>query len=107
MQHDLRSIEARVDGYTRLCLTAIAVLLTILVIGLWADGVRSTDKAVAADRWLDSSAQRNSLVQIQKETNRKLDELIALLKSGEIKVQLTEAPAKGAGARHVKSAKTK
>ena len=34
-----------IDGYTRFCLTAIMVLLTLLVVGLWSDGPALTGPA--------------------------------------------------------------
>ena len=100
--------NVRVDGYTRVCLTAIAVLLTVLVIGLWADltgPVREAraeskfrdskaQKALTEGRWGTSSAPQQAIARAQQESNLKLDELIKLLKSGEIRVRVVgmEAP---------------
>jgi len=103
MDRDIRQIRAKVDGYTRVCLTAIAVLLTVLVVGLWAEGVPSADHARAADPKVfgDSAAQREEMTKLQKETVDKLDELITLLKSGEAKVQVIQGGKAAPGVENV------
>ena len=85
-------IKVRVDRYTRVCLTAIAVLMVVMILGLWADGNWSS-RAGAGDVLFDSSSQRNAQIEAQQQTNAKLDELIKLLKSGEAKVQMADAGA--------------
>ncbi|MHC4982558.1 MAG: hypothetical protein ACYTF6_05245 [Planctomycetota bacterium] len=92
MDSEKKYVPAKVDGYTRFCLTAISVLLTVLIIALWAEGVPSADEARAEDPRLfgDSAAQREELTSLQQQTIAKLDELIALLRSGEAKVQLAQ-----------------
>ena len=89
-----RKVQVRVDTYTRVCLTVITVLLTVLIAGLWAEGVPTGELASArppAGRdakkplW-DSVSQREALVKEMQQVNRKLEELKALLKSGEAKV---------------------
>ncbi len=99
MQRRPRDIRVNVDGYTRFCLTAIAVLLTVLIIGLWAEGVPGSAEARAekAPVFGDTGAQRQVLVDAQKATNAKLDELIALLKSGQVKVQVVQPGKAGPG----------
>ncbi len=113
----------QVDRYTRFCLTTIAVLLTLLIIGLWADGVKTVGQARAAGsrskfqdptaakafqegRWGTSSAA-GKMAATQQQTNAKLDELIKLFKTGQAKVQIVgEMPeAKGAGDADGSSAK--
>ena len=90
MQWESQNMRLRVDGYTRGCLTAITVLLAILVMGLWAEKAPVSGRVGAAEKvWLNSAAQRKDLVDAQKKTNTKLDELIRLLRSGEVKVQVT------------------
>ena len=87
--HDYdKDMKVRVDGYTRFCLTAIAILLTITVIGLWSEAFRSNE-ALAAQPFADTSAQREALLAVQKQTNAKLDSLIDMFKSGQAKVQVT------------------
>ncbi len=94
-----KKMTVRVDGYTRVCLTAIAVLLTALVIGLWAEIPASVD-ARAAEPFLNTSAQREETKKAIDGTNDRLDKIIDLLKSGEIKVQMVasapDATRKGA-----------
>jgi hypothetical protein len=85
-----------IDGYTRLCLTAIAVLLTVMVIGLWAH-TPGPSEATAAEmpRGFDAAGQRRSILEAQQETNKKLGELIELLRSGQAKVQVAAPAASG------------
>lgn len=89
-----RKVQVRVDTYTRVCLTAIAVLLTVLIAGLWAEGVPTSQTASAGSPatgrevnkpYWDSAGQRDAMVKEMQQVNRKLDELKALLKSGEAK----------------------
>ncbi len=96
-------ITISIDGYTRVCLTAIAVLMTILIIGLWASGPEpmSGEQAVAAARrvkpdktLLDARAQRMELLKEARETNKKLDKIVAVLKGGEMRVVLAESKTK-------------
>lgn len=90
MQTERAKIHVHVDRYTRVCLTLIVVLLTVLIVGLWADGVKTSDRAVAAEPFLNTSMQREKLLANTATTNEKLDELMKLLKSGDVKVQVAE-----------------
>lgn len=95
--------NVQVDSYTRVCLTAITVLLTVLVIGLWSEIARPTQasaavyrdekarKSVEQGRWGTSSAVGKHAA-IQKETNENLRELIRLFRTGEAKVQVVAQP---------------
>jgi hypothetical protein len=101
---DRARITVRVDWYTRICLTVIAVLLTVVIAGLWADGVQLAPTARADDKVMfDSTADRKAMIAEQQSTNAKLDELIKVLRSGEGKFQVVDSPAasdkKGQGAR--------
>jgi len=96
-----------VDTYTRCCLTAIAVLLTVLVIGLWATGPAGPAPSSAAPpRSADSdsggignpNALRMATLNAIGTTNQKLDKIISLIESGKIKVVLADAGAKNAPA---------
>ena len=104
MQNEQKDIKVSVDRYTRFCLTAIAVLLTILLVGLWADGVHVADDALAAEPFgVDAGAQRNTIIKAAEATNAKLGELISLLKSGQVKVQIAGVPKKAAaGGAHAR-----
>ena len=88
-----------IDGYTRFCLSAIVVLLTILIVGLWANGPASdvSDASAAAKEsksgrstlnLIDARAQRVGTLKAAQKTNKQLDKIIALLKSGEIRVSI-------------------
>ena len=97
MANNQRRVRIQVDAYTRVCLTVLAGLMTILIVALWADGVNVSDSAGAREVFLDSSAQRNAIIAETKKTNQKLDELISLLRSGSVKVQVLSKDAKQAG----------
>ena len=98
-----KEIQVRVDGYTRVCLTVIAVLLTVMIVALWADGVPPGEQAMAGKviteerRPPGPGSQRAEIVTAQKQTTAKLAELIAVLKSGDVKVRVTEMPAVSEG----------
>lgn len=88
-----KRIEIRVDAYTRVCLTAIAVLLTATVLGLWCQAGPWTPTASAAGAATDGTfgdmgGRIAAQLDAANKTNAKLDELIGLLKSGQVKVQL-------------------
>ncbi len=89
----------RVDAYTRVCLSVIAVLLTVIVIGLWAETPRIAADAAAKGPsakspkvFLDSSAQRKAQIEELQKTNQKLTELVSMLRNGQAKVQIVAAP---------------
>lgn len=100
---DNERIHVRLDTYTRVCLGAITVLLTVLIVGLWAQ-MPLAGTAGAADTTFAPSL---TSYKAQEITNAKLDELIALLKDGSVKVQVVgEARDAGGGnATTSKSAK--
>lgn len=95
-----------VDAYTRMCLTAIAVLLTLLIVGLWAtESVPSVDRSVGAERQVrtertilpNAGAQRNAILKAIQATNQKLEQIAQLLEGGKVRVVLAEGlPGKGA-----------
>ena len=91
-----REMRVKVDAYTRVCLGAIAVLLAVLVIGLWAEGTWSS-RAAAADGIMDAGSQRMAMIKVLDEQNTKLGELITLLKNGQAKVQVVDAEGKPVG----------
>lgn len=92
------SVKVRVDGYTRVCLTAIAVLLTVLVLGLWAELPTHGQKAVAQEpvsrenRYVPrSTLELGDLAAQQQVTNQKLDRLVELFETGQARVQVVSA----------------
>ena len=98
-------VVIRIDGYTRFCLTAICVLLTVLILGLWVMTPPTTPAARAADEngpppggVFNAGAQRVAAVdaatatnQKLDATNQKLDRIISLLESGQAKVTVQQA----------------
>ena len=98
MGHEKQNMRVRVDGYTRCCLTVIAVLLTILVVGLWADAVPDAPPVKAAEKKppeLPHPARKTQeLLEEFRKSNVKLDELIRLFKTGQAKVQVDSTEGK-------------
>jgi hypothetical protein len=100
----------QVDMYTRVCLTAIAVLLTLTVVGLWSDRAPAVPSAQARtyspndkdapDRPAENTtgeksraAEISPFVGVREEvvkSNEKLQELLNLLRSGDVKVQVVK-----------------
>ena len=99
MQGIERDMRVRVDSYTRVCLTAIACLLTIIVLGLWADvgissHVRAQEPVSRENRYQPrSTIDIGEMLAQQQMTNQKLDQIIKLLENGSAKVQVVEAAA--------------
>ena len=111
---DKRQANVRTDLYTRTCLTAITVLLTLLVVGLFSDTIDPVgraeagptkytptgQKAISGGRWGTSSAAEKTAAQ-QTQTNAKLDQLISLLKTGNAKVRIVGSEGVGQGGVNV------
>ncbi len=89
-----KRIDLKVDTYTRVCLTVIAGLLTVLIVGLWAEAPPTGPEARAAlgTGIPDSGQQRQRIIKELQSNGEKLDRLIALLKNGQAKVQIAEDP---------------
>ncbi len=108
MNRRQRKIQISIDGYTRFCLTAIMVLLTVLVIGLWADlpftPAAQAEKGSTRDsreKFRDSRSARKQMLgeqidamKYQKDAAKRLNELVELFESGNAKVQLIDKDAK-------------
>jgi hypothetical protein len=73
---------------TQKLLTAVVVLQVLTLLGQWT-GQPGTSTVSAAIP--DPGAQRQEQVAQQKETNEKLDKLINLLKSGDVKVTVEKS----------------
>ena len=75
-------------------------LLTVLIIGLWADYTPQASRAEATKPFIDNSTQAEivQVIRAQDRTTAKLTELITLLKSGQVKVKVADEgkPAGGA-----------
>jgi len=92
-----QGIQLRVDTYTRVCMTVIAGLLTVLILGLWADGVPLSRSVVGAagigkGRGLENVAarQREQMIKALGDNTAKLDRLVKLFESGRAKVQVAD-----------------
>jgi hypothetical protein len=77
-EHAMKSAHPRV-------LTAVLVLQVLTLLGLWTGHGPLSGAAAAIP---DPGAQREALVAEQKATNQKLDKLIDLLRSGDVKVKV-------------------
>lgn len=116
MQRARERLTVTLDGYTRVCLTVIAVLLTVMIVGLWATGparsagaqaepARRPARPARISLLPDSGAQRMVLVKAVETTNRKLDRIISLLQSGKIRVVLVDAKGRKVAANAPKEAR--
>ena len=92
-----QGIQLRVDTYTRVCMTVIAGLLTVLILGLWADGVAPSREAVGAagvgtGRGLENVAarQRAQIIKALEANTAKVERLVKLFESGKAKVQVVD-----------------
>ena len=70
---------------TQKLLTAIVVLQVLTLLGLWTGLPRTAESQAAIP---DPGAQREAQVAEQKKTNEKLDQLMEVLKSGEVKIKV-------------------
>ncbi|MBN1764297.1 MAG: hypothetical protein JW860_03490 [Sedimentisphaerales bacterium] len=87
-------MKVTVDTYTRVMLTIIAVLLTLVGIGLWVETPRTTPAAYGGIP--DSGQQLDALLVEAKQINDSLTKINTLLTSGKVKVQvMDEERAKG------------
>lgn len=108
MSTEKEALHVRVDTYTRVCLGVIAVLLAVLIVGLWAERDPAAGPVHAQVRakglapkgpFLDTSTQ-TQLVQIVKEqrkTTEKVAELISLFRSGQVQVKVEGQAGGGKG----------
>ena len=110
MERRRETVRMQVDMYTRVCLTAISVLLALTVIGLWSDHgpagpaaqgrTYSPNDKDAPDRAPDNTTADKSratevspFVGVREEivkTNEKLQDVLNTLRSGEVKVQVVK-----------------
>ena len=89
-------MQVTVDGYTRIVLTAITVLLTVLTVGLWYESPSTLESAQA--KIPDQGMQLQVMIDLQTQTNQQLAQIQAALLSGNVKVQVVEKnKSKGTG----------
>jgi hypothetical protein len=103
MEQHGRRVRWQADNYMRFCLGAIVVLMTVLIVGLWAERVPVAGPAGAAERYQPrSSLDIEAQLQAQERTVEKLEEIRKLLESGDAKVQVVGGESKeGGGENHV------
>lgn len=92
MSKTQREVEIRVDVYTRCCMTVIAVLLSVLIVALWAQPLPVSGQAIAAPSAgiPDAGRQRQIMIKELEKNNSKLEQLIRLFESGKAKVQVVQ-----------------
>lgn len=75
-----------VDTYTRVILTIIAVLLTVVGGGLWLESPSVVSTAEAA--LPDEALQRNMMIDELQQIRMELRGISALLRSGDVQIQI-------------------
>jgi hypothetical protein len=76
---------------TQKLLTAVLGLQVLTLLGLWTGQPHAASVQAAIP---DPGAQREAMVAEQKATNEKLEKLLALLTSGDVKVKVEDKNAK-------------
>jgi hypothetical protein len=84
-------MTVKVDRYTKVMLTVIAVLLGMVAVGLWCETPTMMPSAQAGIP--DSGAQLDKLILKVAAIEGEIREMKALLVSGRVKVQLVETKA--------------
>ena len=85
------------DNYTRVVLTVIAVLLTLIVIPLWTQGPDVNSTAMAANSGIpDAGQQLNELISISADNKSSLEYIAEHLTKGTLKVEIVESDKKTA-----------
>ena len=97
MRHRKRNVRLVVDGYTRVCLTAVTVLLTVLVIGLWAERGEPCSADQGAKPFMQAAVDRKATAKAIEASTAKMDELVGLFRNGQAKVQVLDAKGAAAG----------
>ncbi|GEM_PF-2096168 len=82
-------MKVQVDSYTRFILTAIAVLLTVIAVGLWCESPTSLDHVQAGIP--NQGQQLQDVVTQLQGVNESVASLEATLLSGNVRVQIVEA----------------
>ncbi len=85
-------MKVTVDGYTRILLSVITVLLTVLAAGMWCETPRAVSSA-SAQGIPDSGKQLDEISQKLSSIDKSIAELQKVLVSGSVKVQVVETKA--------------
>ena len=90
-------MKLHVDNYTRVMLTIIAVLLTIVAAGLWFETPSTVPTAQA--KLPDSGMQFNQIIQGLAEVEQAIAEMSTFLRTGTLRVDVVEETKKPSGNR--------
>ena len=85
-------MKVTVDGYTRILLSVITVLLTVLAVGMWCE-TPSTVPSACAQGIPDSGRQLDEISQKLSSIDKSVADLQKLMVSGAVKVQVVETKA--------------
>jgi hypothetical protein len=80
-----------VDGYTRVMLTVIAILLCLVAVGMWCDSPRLSASAEA--KIPDSGQQLDEVITQLEKVNDSIVAITEVMVSGDMKVQIVEPSA--------------
>jgi len=95
MNEQEKTLRVKVDNLTRVCLACCTALLAVLIVGIWIE--RPVTQANAGDLFLNTAEQRDEIIAAQDRTTAKLDELMELLRSGDVKVQVDQTDEEDSG----------
>lgn len=90
MQTTTNTTATNSSSKTRRLLTAVLVLQGLTLAGQWTGQPRPAPASAAIP---DPGAQREAVLAEQKATNEKLDKLLKLLTSGEVRVSVEDKQA--------------
>ena len=82
-------MKVTVDGYTRILLTVITVLLTVLAVGMWCETPNTVPPA-QAQGIPDSGQQLDKISQTLSSIDKSMADMQKLMVSGAVKVQVVE-----------------
>jgi len=82
-------MKVTLDSYTRILLTVIAVLLTVLAVGMWCETPSMTPTAKAGGI-PDSGSQLNEISQKLASIDKSITDLQKVMVSGAVKVQVID-----------------
>lgn len=95
-------MKVTLDAYTKILLTVIAVLLTVVALGLWCETPGMTDQAQA--RLPDAGLQLYQIIDKLEQVRRAVTDVSDLLRSGRARVRIDEASTTQAGTTQTTSA---
>lgn len=84
-------MKVTVDGYTRILLSVITVLLTVLAVGMWCESPSTIPSASGAMGIPDSGQQLHAVLTKLDNIDKSIADMKKLMVSGAVKVQVVEA----------------